>query len=427
MKLKIENWIESNMFSDDVNMLLNDSVICYKAGANRASLLFSYLGFLTILKERLLNATRPALFPESHWTAITRNLRNEDSWEKAIFEATQMRESFTNDVPKVKSRDAIFAMNENLRIQILYWKDRRNDCAHFKHNAIEGHHVDSFWSFLQSNLPKMTVEGGMQTLITKILNHFNPILTAPDADYTPLVKEIENATESFKLKEFWEKLLTLGEYDFELGTSRKSVINKSFEINDSKTNDALLEILTEKSYLRKDFLNTYPEKLVYFNFNPQDVRKFWNIEINQMHNPLSVYAVMLRNNMIPQGEITEAHGVIISKLRKYEVTPTEHLELQSNKFFESFKELVFNSNRFEEYLWVNERADLIAAILKHYPLDIEVVNRICYVYGLSTNSQWLLERFNNLFLPGAYVTTKFQEIITQNAIVVPAPLQKYFT
>lgn len=426
MKLKIESWIESNMFSDDVNMLLNDSVICYKAGANRASLLFSYLGFLTILKERMLNATRPALFPESHWTAITRNLRNEDSWEKAIFEATQMRESFTNDVPKVKSRDAIFAMNENLRIQILYWKDRRNDCAHFKHNAIEGHHVDSFWSFIQSSLPKMTVEGGMQTLITKILNHFNPILTAPDADYTPLVKEIENATESFKLKEFWEKLLTMGEYDFELGTSRKSVINKSFEINDSKTNDALLEILTEKSYLRKDFLNTYPEKLVYFNLNPQDVRKFWNTEINQMHNPLSVYAVMLRNNMIPQGEITEAHGVIISKLRKYEVTPTEHLELQSNKFFESFKELVFNSNRFEEYLWVNERADLIAAILKHYPLDLEVVNRICYVYGLSTNSQWLLERFNNLFLPGADVTTKFQEIITQNAIVVPAPLQKYF-
>lgn len=427
MKLKIENWIADNMFSDDVNMLLNDSVVCYKAGANRASLLFSYLGFLTILKERMLNATRPALFPESRWAAITTNLRNEDSWEKAIFEATQMRESFTNDVPKVKSRDAIFAINENLRIQTLYWKDRRNDCAHFKHNAIEGHHVDSFWSFIQSNLPKMTVEGGMQTLKTKILNHFNPILTAHDADYTPLVKEIENATESFKLKEFWEKLLTMGEYDFELGTSRKKIINKSFEISNSKTNEALLEILTEKKYLQKDFLNTYPEKLVYFNLSPQEIRKFWSIEINNMHNPLSIYAVMLRNNMIPKGEIAEANVGIISNLRKYEVAPHEHLELESNNFYDAIKESIFESKRLEEYLWVNERADLIAAILKHYPLDLGVVSRICYVYSLSTNSQWLLERFNNLFLPSADITTRFQTIINQNAIAVPAPLQKYFT
>ena len=37
MKLKIEDWINDNMFSDDVNVLLNDSVVCYKAGANRAS------------------------------------------------------------------------------------------------------------------------------------------------------------------------------------------------------------------------------------------------------------------------------------------------------------------------------------------------------------------------------------------------------
>jgi len=131
--------------------------------------------------------------------------------------------------------------------------------------------------------------------------------------------------------------------------------------------------------------------------------------------------------MIPKNEIEEAHGVIISKLRKYEVAPHEHLELASNNFYESIKELLFNNIKFEEFLWVNDRADLIAAILKYYPIDFEVVNRICYIYGLSRNSHWLLERFNNLFIPGADVTISFQEIITQNAIVVPAPLQKYFT
>lgn len=43
MKLKIEDWVQNNNFSENINLLFGDAIVCYKAGANRASLLFSYL------------------------------------------------------------------------------------------------------------------------------------------------------------------------------------------------------------------------------------------------------------------------------------------------------------------------------------------------------------------------------------------------
>src|SRR3954471_9209694 len=129
MKLRIENWIDNSNFSEDVNVLFTDAVTCYKAGANRASLLFSYLAFLTILKERIIGATKPNLYPQGEWDIIILKLQNEDLWEAIVFDATQQQEKI-DQATKQRTKDPIFNLNDNLRLQIKYWKDRRNDCAH---------------------------------------------------------------------------------------------------------------------------------------------------------------------------------------------------------------------------------------------------------------------------------------------------------
>jgi hypothetical protein len=47
--------------------LMEEAFTCYKASAYRASLLFSYLGFQTILKERVLSSNKPDLIPLKLW------------------------------------------------------------------------------------------------------------------------------------------------------------------------------------------------------------------------------------------------------------------------------------------------------------------------------------------------------------------------
>lgn len=59
MVLPIEKWISEQRFPEEATVLIKEGIICYKAGAYRAGLLFSYLGFEKVIKNRLLDAKRP--------------------------------------------------------------------------------------------------------------------------------------------------------------------------------------------------------------------------------------------------------------------------------------------------------------------------------------------------------------------------------
>ena len=50
MKLFIEDWINSQQFEKEINILFEESFICYKAGAFRASFVFSYICFKDSIK-----------------------------------------------------------------------------------------------------------------------------------------------------------------------------------------------------------------------------------------------------------------------------------------------------------------------------------------------------------------------------------------
>lgn len=256
-----------------MNVLFADSITCYKAGANRASLLFSYLALLTILKERIISGTKPGLFPQGEWDNMTSKLQNEDLWEANVFDAVQRQER-TDLTTGTRTKDPVFNITENLRHQIRYWKDRRNDCAHYKDNIIDNSHVESFWNFMESNLSKISIEGGMQSLINKIIRHFDPTITPPEKDITPLIEQIEFSVERTKLKDFWSYLLDSGAHPVGLSPQKLQLTNKSLEVSKDFVNLHLIAIIKEnKEYLR-GFLSEHPDKVLRFNFTPEEVRQF---------------------------------------------------------------------------------------------------------------------------------------------------------
>ena len=76
------NWIK-NKFQDspDCKMLFGEAIKCYSIEAYRASLLLSYLGFLTYIKEMIMNSQKPNNIKNSRWDNITKELTNENKWE----------------------------------------------------------------------------------------------------------------------------------------------------------------------------------------------------------------------------------------------------------------------------------------------------------------------------------------------------------
>lgn len=429
MKLRIENWVDSNNFSEDVNVLFTDAITCYKGGANRASLLFSYLAFLTILKERIIEGTKPTLFEQGYWDKLISNLQNEDLWEKAVFEATKQGEAI-DKVTKQRTRDPIFNINENLRLQIKYWKDRRNDCAHYKDNIIETFHVESFWAFMESNMSKITIEGGMQSLMNKIYRHFDPTITPPDKDITPLIKEIEFSVERSKLKNFWKTLLHNGEYDFDLSKRKQELISKSLEVNKDFVNESLIALVKANKFHLKDFLSNHPDKILSFNFNEEEVRIFWKTQLSSGHNILELYISFLRNGLIPPNEIAEANKTVLSAIREYSPTTNEHQILSANGFLDTFKQDILNNSRFagyKSYLWVNDKADIIAGVIKNYPADTDIIMKLVEHYNQRDNSDWLLERLNKIFVDGSRIAIEYKNILETEDVEIPEKLKIYFS
>ncbi|RRA97011.1 hypothetical protein [Paenimyroides viscosum] len=428
MKLRIENWIDNNNFSEDVKVLFTDAVTCYKAGANRASLLFSYLAFLTILKERIIGGTKPNTFEQGNWNSLITKLQNENLWEANVFEATQQREKI-DQATKQRTRDPIFNINEDLRSQIKYWKDRRNDCAHYKDNIIETFHTDAFWAFIESNMSKITIEGGMQSLINKIYRHFDPTITPPNKDITPLIKEVEFSVERSKLKNFWEALLHSGDFDFDLSQRKQELINKSLEVNRDFVNDSLIAIVKANKYHLKDFLSNHPDKVLSFNFNDEEVRRFWKTQLITGNNILGLYTSFLRNGLIPPNEIAEANKTILSAIREYSPTNNEHQILSGNGFLNTFKQDILNNSSFignKSYLYVNEKVDIIAGIIKNYPADKDIIMRLVEHYQQQNNSEWLIGRLNNVFVNGSAITDDYKNILQTENVEIPEKLKIFF-
>jgi len=416
MKLLFEEWCIQKRFSTNVMALFGEAFTCYKSAAYRASLLFSYLAFLTILKEVIIKSTKPTVIPQGRWDKIVCLLQNDDTWEKTVYDEL------------INGAAPIFNINEDLRQQIKYWKDRRNDSAHFKTNNIEAHHTDSFWSFVKSNLLKITIEGGKESLLNKFKKHFDRTFTPSGADVAPLIQEIDESVKVSELTTFWEELFEkIDEWGFIGGESGSTmVVNKVFECCSDPIKETLSIFLKDNKYDLM-IIRLYPDKINYLNYTPEEVRQIWQTRIIKNDNKsiaFSIYGTLLRNSLIPQTEIREANEHMIECLtdnRPYD--DVTHMALYANGFGDLLFEIAIHTKRLRDwYHWVNPRADMIAYYIEKYPLREETVEVICEMYSRDNYSHWLGGRLERIFNDNADKKDEFHNIATKRGFKIPKDL-----
>lgn len=424
MKLKFETWIVENHFPENAKNLFKTSADCYKAQAYSASLLMGYLGFLVTLKERVMSAEKPNLFPSGLWKNLITNLKNEDKWEESIFNASLQKEKTDGAKPSVRTQDPVFVINDNLRTQIRYWKDRRNDCVHNKDNSITISHVENFWTFLQSNLQKITIEGGKVTLLNKFKKHYDRSYTAANEDVEPLIKEIKSAVTKLEMHDFWRELFDdvsdLWDYSNEI-----SLISKIIKINDTEIIESLILYLKSDEILLKAYINEHPSIISFLGYTKPEIRIFWNKKIGSMTNVMGVYASMLRNNLIPTEEIKEANKKLVH-LYKYAESPDDHYVLSFHGFGEVLYEHLFienNPSQRKYWEFMNKHYGLYTKYIELYDLKNEVVKIICEeLCKTEWVSYFLRESLDRLFLRNPTKMEEFKEKAAKMSLILPSQI-----
>lgn len=421
MKLKFETWIEKSHYSDNASALFRSSIDCYKAQVYPASLLMGYLGFIVVIKDRIMEAEMPSGFPQQLWIDAIRDLQNEDLWEAAAFNAV-MRQEISQGP---KAGPPFFPINDSLRNQIRYWKDRRNDCAHNKDNEINISHVDGLWAFLESNLQKITIEGGKISLLNKFKRHYDRSYTSATEDVTPLISEISNVVSKGELGDFWKDLLDtvtdLYDYSIEI-----SLIKKILKLNNPILSDSLIAHIKTDAGLTKGFLNQEPHFFQRLGFSKEEIRNFWQEKLNNMSNGLSVFASMLRNNLIPQEDIKEACERMIFSER-YPENNDDHNVLAVNGFGEALYDFLFvKHSKAQRTYWkfMNANVRLYSNYIEKYPLKDETVEILCEELAKEDwVSFFLIEQLGHLFSSHPMKMAEFKQVAANIGATLPQSIK----
>jgi hypothetical protein len=416
MRLRFEEWITSQEISSEARDLIDEALLCYKASAYKASLLFTYLCFQTIIRDRMLNAHKPDNIPQGMWEDILKNLRSEDKWDSTVFDNLQRQ-----------SPKEIFLLNDDIRNQITYWKNRRNDCAHSKNNKITVSHVESFWTFIRSNLSKIMVNGSREALINKIKKHFDVSLTAPNADISHIINEVPYAVEESDLISFFTSI-----YDFftdSNGTfldSNDKYINfweELFLLNNSKITNQLVQYMKSNENLVMTFLRSFPNRVNYFSSDKSFIRNLWYSKIFEnvvdRKGDLKIYCAILRNGLIEAEQLDEANEKIVRKFRNVLPDEDDYYILKENSFFQKFKEVVFTTEFLNNFDRANNRRDFIIYYLEKFPLDVDIVRSIANTFDFSNHPWHLKDTLDEFFKANNEIRDSFISILREHDIDTP--------
>lgn len=374
MKLNYELWLEEQLFDEETNTLFNEGITCFKAGAYMASLLFSYLGLQSLIKYRIVNSTRPVNYQQSEWDAKKNDIVYDDeNWEKKV-----------QELVKNKTKP-IFSLSKDVYDQYFYWKDRRNDCAHAKGNYISYPHVEAFWMFVQSNSHKFVVNGGKESIIKQIQDHFDIRITPPGQEILPLISKIPLTVKKEEYKEILEKVKTLTS---ERNNPEKKAQTWYHLLNSKELNSHVVEYLIEedKGIFSLELFRTIPSLIKYFNNEPEFIRRTW-MEYSD-YLDYYIFIDMLRNNLIPDDQLEELFSKMFNDVPTdvfgydlwyidQSIAEFDRNILKEKGFFDKFYHVAFNDRRIvHNFNWANRNKELVSYYIEHFGLDKEMTSAI---------------------------------------------------
>ncbi|WP_234483382.1 hypothetical protein [Bacillus sp. S56] len=344
MKLEIEKFISEIEFPKSAMSFIEEGILCYKVGAYRSSYIMSYLFFLYVVKSRVLESSHtPNGITENEWRAKKGQISNEDTWENKVFDLINEGETHSRYFKISKSRIA----------QMEYWRALRNDCVHSKDNLIAAAHVESFWLFIQSILPKLVINGSRDFLLKELEEYFDNVYFNNPDKVQEIVRSIPHLAENNNLHELFVEIHN----NFKENRNYRIAVNptgkahafwKAINSSDSLLiNDAFVKFLTHNNEIFDMFIMLFPERFLQcYAENRSIISHFINNELPDwlfldIPNAVSLLCTCIKNNFLDSNKLKELIANVNCDLKN--LNREEIILLKNYGFFENIKENMMKS------------------------------------------------------------------------------------
>lgn len=306
--------------------ILNDAIRCYRNGIARPALMLSYIAFIQAVRDNLLKSDMPKGFNEPRWKACMSKLRQENAWDEQVISCIKCRDN-----------PPYFELTDSLRDDVCFWRNRRNDCAHYKDSEITLSHVAAFWVFIMDNYNKFTPIGSLMQSVNDYKRHYNVSITPKGTSTEVIFKRL-----CLAIKTEDDLLLFLKETDSCMEYEEQAQLLHDL-LMDERHKSKVICLLTVKLKRVKMYLALKPADVsVVLGNNPEMTRKFWYEDFMLFASCANVYVEMLRAKMIPQGEIKESLDMFLKHEYKrsafYLDNPEDFNVLKENGLYDIFIE-----------------------------------------------------------------------------------------
>lgn len=319
----------------------------------------------------------------------------------------------------------VFLVSEDLRHQVRYWKDRRNDCAHFKANEIDHSHVESFWNFIFSNMGKFVPNGSAAALLNEIVLYFDEDFTPPNTPLDPIIERIPHCVERDGLTQFFidiaEKVTRKLSENFATLRDVHIVFDAVIRVTNELTINALREVILNHFDYFVSFVREFPQHVILLKDNSELTRCLWRkyLFLTYHNKDFNVFAALLRAHMIHRDEIDEVSVTITIQLKGNIPNQMDVLILDQIGFFDTFQRTVFEGMQLNDFNWWNVNAKLVCWYLESYPIPVEAVRSICSIFTQSNYPWKVRNRLTELFKENSNKRQEFEEIAQQEQLALP--------
>lgn len=421
-----QKFVENNRasFTDDEIGLFRDSVRCFHAGIFRPAYIMAYQSMMIYFRRLIQNEDMPAGFDAVKWKKMQVNLAKDKEWEEEVNNAIRKKANAKAAPPEVP----VLAMNDSLRLDFDYWRNRRNDSAHYKEYRINDSHVLSFYSFLTQYLLKISVEGGKATLLKEFKDACDVTKTSPKKSLQPLIDKILVMVSPEEMDDFFAELDGVMGYRF---TGRyENTLASIIKSGNGKLKEYVIKFVRSDKRFKAEFINDHPDIVGYIVDKPES-REFWMKYLARCRNRVAILARMLMVGLIDPDEKDEAVRKVLEHSFNNNdgmgtVSEDEQLILNSNGFFDALKEEYFNGDYTSKnvVLCGREKYDFFYGYIAHMPVNKELADMLVDIFSRPDYPYvWSNIFKEHLLKADAAYKTKFDKVVSENGITLPSCLK----
>jgi len=350
--------------------MLDDAMTCYVHDIPRPALILSYLAFCITVKENILSSSMPSGHDAGRWSNRMSNLRSDDKWEEELQNCVAMQ----RDKSKTPVVEPVFDIPDHLREDFKYWKNRRNDCAHYKRNIISLSLVCAFWQFMMSKYIYFQPQGSMSKSIQEYKDYFDLSITPAGTDQTTIFNHLCAVLRST------EDLRLLFKAIKRADTKQKMELLHRLLHNTESTKAYAKAFITEEDFVVDYYLSEYLDDLsMLYGDDPKQIRAFW------YNSPdIPIYSESLKAHLIPDDQIKESLSRVLSKMYQlnrgipWDLSEDNKNVLKACGFIDAFFEEYYNDQFISRnYKEMNQSMSFYVSLISFSGVDKRWVEVYC--------------------------------------------------